>query len=39
MREPQVFLMDERLSNLDAKPRVQMRIHFFDPSTGVAIRD
>src|SRR3954462_3685679 len=25
VREPQVFLMDERLSNLDAKLRVQMR--------------
>ena len=25
VREPQVFLMDEPLSNLDAKPRVQMR--------------
>ncbi|ADG83100.1 ABC transporter ATP-binding protein [Thermincola potens] len=26
MREPQVFLMDEPLSNLDAKLRVQMRV-------------
>ena len=25
VREPQVFLMDEPLSNLDAKLRVQMR--------------
>jgi multiple sugar transport system ATP-binding protein len=27
VREPQVFLMDEPLSNLDAKLRVQMRAH------------
>jgi multiple sugar transport system ATP-binding protein len=25
VREPQAFLMDEPLSNLDAKPRVSMR--------------
>ncbi|HET9249800.1 MAG TPA: sn-glycerol-3-phosphate ABC transporter ATP-binding protein UgpC, partial [Actinomycetota bacterium] len=28
VREPQAFLMDEPLSNLDAKLRVQMRAHF-----------
>ncbi|MFP3361597.1 ATP-binding cassette domain-containing protein, partial [Planococcus sp. SIMBA_143] len=28
VRDPQVFLMDEPLSNLDAKLRVQMRAEF-----------
>jgi multiple sugar transport system ATP-binding protein len=33
IREPHVFLMDEPLSNLDAKLRIYMRAELNDPST------
>ena len=36
VREPSVFLMDEPLSNLDAKLRVQMRAEVARSSDGSA---
>src|SRR5436309_701310 len=39
VRNPSVFLMDEPLSNLDAKLRVQMRPEHFDDASLVKDRD
>ena len=39
VRSPKVFLMDEPLSNLDAKLRVQMRIEIAKLHQKMCIRD
>ena len=38
MREPQVFLFDEPLSNLDAELRVQMRVELAPAAQGARRR-
>ena len=37
VREPEAFLMDEPLSNLDAKLRVQMRVEIHDLQRSLGV--